>query len=214
MDPDKFVEFLDGNKALIHREWPKFLLVAILSVVGTKFYDAASLQDRDNTIHRLKVALGIDKASDGALIELSNAELKARAASITAKIRALMAEMDDRMKAIDSAHGSAPIDQKQINEAKMSVDNDIGAEFERGLRADTINVDTELRRRLGPKALASVVGISPTLYTAGDHAAVGLMGVMTSAGPGWVAAGLMPVLATGIDQMAAQLPPDAKWWQW
>ncbi len=37
--------------------------------------------------------------------------------------------------------------------------------FIRTLRADSFNVDNELRRRLGPRAVAAIVGIPPSIVS-------------------------------------------------
>ena len=77
-------------------------------------------------------------------------------------------------------------------------------EFDRKLKADSNLVDNELRRRLGPQAVASIVGVPPSVFSASDKAAVSIIGMMPS-GMG-MSAGFAGTLADSIEQMARLLP--------
>src|SRR5712692_3161685 len=60
-------------------------------VLATK---SALVEQKDVQISRYRVALGIDKASGGALIELTNAEMKAKAATTSVKVRNLLQSLE------------------------------------------------------------------------------------------------------------------------
>jgi hypothetical protein len=158
------------------------------------------LSAKDGQLSRYRVALGIDKASDGALIELTHAEMKGKAATTSAKVRELIQSYERRSKHIKTLK----LDEKAAGERALALMDEVSREFDRGLRADAINVDNELRRRLGPKAVASIIGLPPTFYSASDGAPLGMMSFV----PGGFAAGFLDTLANGIDQMAALLPAD------
>lgn len=167
---------------------------------------STQLDSKDSQIGRYRVALGIDKTSGGALVELTNTELKAKAASTSAKVRALHQQLQRRDFAIAELKMSGKLNDKDAREQSDAIMRDVSEEFERTLRADTINVDNELRRRLGPRVLASIVGLPQTFYSASEGVPVGGLWLGPS-GIGWSGA-FLGVLADGIDQMAALLPTD------
>lgn len=167
---------------------------------------AVLIEQKDAQLGRYRVALGIDKASQGALIELTNAEMRAKAATTSAKIRDMHQSLDRQSRQVQELKNSGKLDEKAAAERSFAVLREVSQEFERSLRADAINVDNELRRRLGPKAVASIVGLPPSFFSASDGAPVGILGLLPS-GTG-MSAGFLGVLADGIDQMAQLLPKD------
>jgi hypothetical protein len=193
------------------------LLVAIAVAVGyiaSSWYfsgllgnKAALIEQKDAQIGRYRVALGIDKPSEGALIELTNAEMKAKAATTSTKVRGMHQSLDRQTRQIQELKNSGKLDEKSAAERSFAVIREVSQDFERTLRADAINVDNELRRRLGPKAVASIVGLPPSFFSASDGAPIGVLGLVPS-GTG-MSAGFLGVLANGIDQMAELLPKDA-----
>lgn len=162
----------------------------------------AQLADKDAHLARYKVALGIETASQGVLIGLSNEEMRAKAINTAAKLRAFDVASrnvyNDTMKGVSDPHDQA--------ERRQQIEQMRSDEFDRSLKADAINVDTELRRRLGPKALASIVGLPTTFYaTANKDAPVGMVTLVASAASGWSSA-FVGTLADGIERMAQVLP--------
>jgi hypothetical protein len=165
------------------------------------------IKSRDLQLGRYRVALGIDRASSGVLIELTNVEMKAKAASTSAKIRDLRISHERQGRQIQALKTSGKLTEQAAAERTFALLREVSEEFDRGLRADAINVDNELRRRLGPKAVASIVGLPPSFFSASDGAPIGLLGLLPS-GTG-MSAGFLGPLADGIDQMAALLPSDS-----
>jgi hypothetical protein len=182
-------------------------LVAAWYYSGQLESRAAVLEEKDHQLGRYRVALGIDKASEGALVELNNAEMRAKTATTSARLRELDASYRRRSKPME-ANGAQTSEEKKIAfDRNLALMAEVSDEFQRKLRADAINVDTELRRRLGPKALGSIVGLPPTFYSASDGAPIGILGLVSSVTTGMDAA-FIGVLANGIDQMAQLLPGD------
>ena len=165
---------------------------------------SALLEQKEAQLARYKVALGVDKASSGALIELTNTEMKAKAATTSAKLRNLHQSLERQSRQVQSLKNSGKLDEKGAAERSFAVMHEVSDEFERTLRAHSINVDNELRRRLGPQAVASIVGLPPSFFSASDGAPIGVVGLIPS-GTG-MSAGFLGVLADGIDQMAQLLP--------
>lgn len=153
---------------------------------------------------QVQVALGVEKASSGALIELTNTEMKAKASTTSARLRNLYQSLERQSRQIQALKNSGAIDEKAAAERSFAITREVSEEFDRTLRADAINVDNELRRRLGPQAVASIVGLPRSFFSASDGAPIGVLGLLPS-GTG-MSAGFLGVLADGIDQMAQLLP--------
>jgi hypothetical protein len=172
----------------------------ILGYVVATWYYEKRLTEQEGTIGRYRVALGLDKPSAGNLIDLSNSELKKMAENMAGRLRAF--DVGTRNATQSAVAGSK--DEKDKGERTMRVLRDRSDEFDRTMRSDAILLDTELRRRLGPQALASIVGLPPTFYSASDNAPVGIMSLLSS--NTGMSAGFVAVLADGLDQMAKLLP--------
>ena len=156
--------------------------------------------DKDGLLARYRVALGIDKPSQGSLIELTNEEMRAKAMSTAAALREFTVSLRNQT---DSAVAGAK-DDKDKAERSFRILKEMSDEFDRKLKADSNLVDNELRRRLGPQAVASIVGVPPSVFSASDKAAFSIIGMMPS-GMG-MSAGFAGTLADSIEQMARLLP--------
>lgn len=167
--------------------------------VATWYYNGR-LVEKEGLVARYRVALGLDKPSQGNLIELTNEEMHAKAMTTVAALREFTISLRNQS---DSAVTGAR-DEKEKAERSFRIMKEMSDEFDRKLKADTNLVDNELRRRLGPKAVASIVGVPPSIFSASDHAAVSIVGMMPS-GMG-MSAGFAGTLADGIEQMARLLP--------
>ena len=168
-------------------------------LVATWYYDGR-MKEQEGTIARYRVALGLDKASQGKLIELSNSELKRMSENMAARLRAFdIGTRNEHQEAERSSKNA-----KDESERHMLILRDRSDEFDRTLRTDSVLIDTELRRRLGPQALASIVGLPPTFYSTSDKAPIGIQALISS-GTG-MSAGFVGTLADGLDQMARLLP--------
>lgn len=155
---------------------------------------------KDGQIARYRVALGIDPASKGALIELSNQELAAKAINTAAKLRTVCVTVRDASASIAS---DKKLTDAQKAERFRAAHQKFSDEFDRTLRADAFNVDNELRRRLDPKAVAAIVGIMPSIQS-DEGARLNILTLMPT-GMG-LSAGWTCTVADGMDQMAKILP--------
>ncbi len=208
----------------IKKEWSvlkqaPFSFAALVLVTLGMTYEAVSwhysgqisslkeqISDKDGQIHRYRVVLGIDKQSEGVLIELSNEELKATSLSTAVRLREMCFSARDKQNEVKAECDSGRIDKKACGERTLTTIEQASDEFDRRLRSDTFLIDSELRRRLGPKAVAAIVGIAPSFVTK-DGTRINIFGVVPG-GSGFEAAFLC-VLADGIEQMAKLLPPDS-----
>jgi hypothetical protein len=162
----------------------------------------------ERDLGRYRVALGIDQATGGALIELTNTEMKAKAATTSAKLRDFEVSYKRRSEALKAEQAAVGnLDKESIFNQQVALMREVSGEFRRTLRADAINVDNELRRRLGPRGVASIVGLPPSFYSASDGAPIGVIGLTTSTGND-MDAEFVGTLANGIDQMAQLLPEN------
>jgi hypothetical protein len=218
------------QKLLEHilREWSvlkgapaSFIILVALSIsaglgIGAWHYSGrisemeTQVSTTNGEIHRYKVALGLEAASRGNLIELTNDELRVRALSTAAKLREVCTSLRERDEAAAKAEAKAvhKLDQKEKflrGVARMKSASD---EIDRTVRTDTALIDNELRRRLSPKAIATIVGLSPSMYDAATGSPIDILALVTSTGGGFSTS--MCVLSNGIEQMAKILPSDGK----
>jgi hypothetical protein len=178
--------------------------------LASSWYYSKEITDKGGEIGRYRVALGIDKASEGSLIELNNAELEAKALSTSLKLENLCSRYQKRITEIQEQKAEGKIDDKGMLDRQKAIDSELSYEFVQNLRADSFNVDNELRRRLGPQAVAAIVGITPSVV-ADDGTRVDITTLVLSAGgmPRFNMDFTCP-LANGIEQMAKLLPPDSQ----
>jgi hypothetical protein len=123
---------------------------------STWFY-AKQITDRDQDIHRYRIALGIDKGSVNALVELNNEELQGKALNIATKARDLCFSFQKRAEQISPAVKGNKKEEKENFDRNMALMKEVGQEFDHDMKADFLNANNEVMRRLDPKALASVV---------------------------------------------------------
>ena len=163
---------------------------------------------KDAEIGRYRVALGIDKASPGNLIELAPDELKAKAMNTSSQIREFCFSYRSRSADLDAQFKKNKTSQEESFMGHRALAKEFSQDFDRKLKADSFNVDNELRRRLGPKAVAAIVGISPSIFSASDGTPLDILQLAPSSFG--VEAEFACVLADGIEQMAKLLPSDDK----
>jgi hypothetical protein len=185
--------------------------LAYLAAIGYYSSVVASLREQNNAqsgeISRLRVAMGIDATSKGALVELTNEELKGKSRTVILDLRQFCSEYQRKYAAIQAELDAKKIDEKAASDQKDAFDKRLSDSFLRNFRADTFNVDNELRRRLGPDSVNSIVGISHSI-TADNGAQVDLLSVLVSSGSPGFTVGFTCTLADSIEQMAQLLPPD------
>jgi hypothetical protein len=172
-----------------------------VGIIENKGSAILSLRDENG---RLRVALGLTPAQS-ALISLSNAELKAKAATVVSKLNEIAREDRNESESIKRLPNLTDV-QRQARQEEM--EKELDQDFIRDVRSEAFNVDTELRRRLGPKGTAAIVGIGPTV-TARDGTQVSILQLAMTGSAGALPAfdlGYIPTLSLGIDQMAKMLP--------
>jgi hypothetical protein len=163
------------------------------------------LQQKDQEIDRLRVAAGIAAADKSSLMSLSNDELRSKSTLLAARLHQTCKIYGNRMTEIGKKFSEKKINEKSRSEQIEAVDRQMGDEFVRELRADTFNVDNELRRRLGSGAFA-IPGISPSFHT---HDGTPLdIWTFTSSGPYPFPVMISCELGDMIDQMARILPGE------
>jgi hypothetical protein len=150
---------------------------------------------------RLRVALGVDPATPTALISLNNKELAAKATTVVVRLREFAKEYND---GLESIRKQTNLTKEQMFAQQQTLANDIGAEYTKEIKSDAHNVDFELRRRLGPKQVAGIIGISPSVV-ARDGARMDILQIAALASP-VMELGTLSTMAFGIEQMAKLLP--------
>jgi hypothetical protein len=147
-----------------------FVMLAALCLAagfatGTLYYsgEVGSLHEqitgKDSQISRYRVALGIDPASKGALVELNNQELALKAKSIVATLRTLSSELDGKLSGIQKDLDSKKIDPQQASEETRTARTDVSQDFDTNLASDANNIENELRRRLDSKTIEHIVRV-------------------------------------------------------
>ncbi|HVN63749.1 MAG TPA: hypothetical protein VMT58_03880 [Candidatus Binataceae bacterium] len=163
---------------------------------------------RDGEINRYRVALGIDVASKGSLIELSNQELRAKTETLVAKLRDLCHSYETRRLQIQERAASQKLNKQEKTLELENLTKEMNGRFVGTVRADTFNVDNELRRRLKPEAVAAIPQILPSLTEAAHGTQIDVMSLIPSDFFG-IGIEMACSLADSIEQMANLLPPDS-----
>jgi hypothetical protein len=160
----------------IQKEWTvlkgaplSFVILVVLSIVAGigigSWHYAQQIEDQSGQINRYRVALGIDKASASALVELNNAELAAKAESTAGVIREICFDFERRDEAL----------AKQFREQNITpgtpkamalwtpMATEIIERFDQEAKPDFANVDSELRKRLGSAGMDGMIVMAPSL---------------------------------------------------
>jgi hypothetical protein len=127
-----------------------------VGIAVAHWYDSDKLNDKDDQLRRYRVALGVEPGSPNALVELTNPELKSKALLVSSSVQALCEQFNKRSAEIKAQLDAKKIDEKGANDRQQALMKDISAQFDHNLRADALNVHSELLRRLDPKAAAAV----------------------------------------------------------
>lgn len=150
---------------------------------------------------RYRVALGIDKASQGALIELNNQELYMKAQSIVLPLRRLADELDRRERIIQKELESKRISKDEAIKQQTAAAQQIAITYDQNLASDAYNVRNEIRKRLSPEAIAHIVRVPA--FPAADGASIPLMEIMKGE---YMTAFFIRGFADEIEGMAKLLP--------
>jgi|SRR5579871_3508774 len=207
----KLWEYIKAEFAVLRGAPFTFVGLLVVSVgagvaIGAWHY-SERLETQELEIHRYRVALGIDKASEGALVELNNQELALRAQKIVADLRTLSTELDQKCSDIDKRAKSGELETSKAGEAKFAAMKEISQNFDGDLASDTYNVEHELRKRLSPEAIAHVVRVPAFIEGNDPNSRVTLFDFMRGSG---FDAMMLGRLADEIEQMAKLLPSDSR----
>jgi hypothetical protein len=149
-----------------------FAIVALVAfAVGfgvALFVDSLRIAARDEQIARDRIALGIDRASPGALAELSNQELELASAQVVAKLRKMCSFYESQQEQIVAMQLSGQLDDQTAAERSNKLLSDTSYEFNRTVRSDSLYIDAEIRKRIEPKAVDQVIATSPSVQSASE----------------------------------------------
>ena len=211
----KLFDHVKSNWAVFMNAKLAFIVLAGLGIgvgftTGMFYYSGqvGSLHEqigaKDGQISRYRVALGIDPASKGALIELNNAELAARALSTVTKLRNLSAEFGRRSAGITQQKDSGKLTDEQAFEQQQTVMKQVSEDFDKKLASDAENIRNELRTRLSPDAIAHIVRVPALLSDDGKSIPITALFKGTPVDSFFIGG-----LADEIEQMTKLLPPDS-----
>jgi hypothetical protein len=178
---------------------------ATVGYIGSSWYYSKQIIDKDGQIGRYRVALGIDPASKGALVELNNQELALKAQSTVAELRKLSSRLDARWAEVQKQVDAKKLDGAQAFKAREAFTEEVlqvSQDFDRNLASDTYNLRNELHKRLDSAAIAHIPRVPSFKFLNG---AIPLDVMLRNTG----ADGLfIRQLADEIEQLAKLLPPD------
>jgi hypothetical protein len=164
------------------------------------------IKERDGRISRYRVALGIDKASQNSLIELTNEELEVKAANIIGKLRQMYASFQKRSENLRKQQDANKISEKAAVDQEIALMREVANEFDATLRSDYLLTENELLRRLDPKAAAAVVRIPLSDAATGTPISIFTLG---PAAGSFMETGLLPMLADEMEQLSKLLPASS-----
>jgi hypothetical protein len=136
----------------------------------------------------------------------SNNDLRSIARELAAKIRNFQLEAEETENKARMRLFRKEITQAQFNDLSDAAAQQMRSNSTRQLRSDAIAIDAELRHRLSPGALNTIVKAGPIIDPNISFA---------SLLPGQFSEMAMNILASELEQMADKLPPDEHhWWIW
>ena len=175
-------------------------------IVVASWHYSGRIEERNGQVHRYRVALGIDKASAGSLVELTNEELKAKAANTVSKLREICLSYDRRSEEVTRQLQAKKIDDKAARDRQQALMTEGSNEYDRDLRSDFIILTNELLKRLDRKAAAGVVRVP--LFDAETGTPVGLPALIPSGTV--MAVNFLCPMADETEQLSKLLPPSEK----
>jgi hypothetical protein len=207
------LEHIKGEWEVLSKAPLTFILllaIGILSGVGIgEWRDSgqmASLREQVNQangrISRYRVALGIDRPSQSALVELNNQELALKAQSIVFQLRGLYRALNEKTEMLNKQVKDGKLKKDQVGEQWMQIMKETSEAFDENLASDALNIENELRKRMTPEAMSHVVRVPA--FVAGDSR-VTFLGLMRGS---WMEIWMVNGLANEIEQMYKLLPPD------
>lgn len=184
-----------------------FLVIGgTIGYAASNFYYSKQIADKDGQLSRYRVALGIDPASKGALVELNNQELALRAQSIVAKMRQFDAVFEEKSKIIDEQVKLGKLDKKQAFDQKTQAMKNVSHSFDENLASDAINMESELRRRMSQEAMTHIVRAPAFVFKDENGNVTGRITLLGMIRGGDDSATMIRVFADEIEAMAKLLP--------
>lgn len=171
------------------------------AIIESKDAKITTLSDENA---RIRVALGVDPATPNALLSLNNKELKAKTMSVVAKLREIDRQNQDQQAAIMKLPN---LDEQKKNDRIDALLKELDQQYVKDIKSDAFNLDFELRRRLGPQAVAGIVGITPSIV-ARDGTRIDILQLATMSNFPPVDLGFVTPLAYGLEQMVKLLPEN------
>jgi hypothetical protein len=197
------LEYLKKEWAVLKRAPLSFVGLAMIffgaGLGAGLWHYSERLEIKDGEIHRYRVAMGIDEASKGALVELNNQELALKAQSIVLHLRQFTFELDAKCTAINQRLKSGEIDEQQAGKDTMDAMKEVSQDFDRNLASDTYNVENELRSRLDPSAMSHILRVPAFMINNDPRSRVTFSDLARGSG---FDAGMLGRLADEIEQMA------------
>lgn len=202
-------EYIKAEFVVLKAAPVSFVGLVVLSIsagigIGAWHY-GERLEADQAQIKRYRVALGIDAASKGALVELSNEELALRARSIVAKLRDFNSTLNTRVTEVQKLNEAHKASKEQAAKDQLAVMQQVSQEFDSNLASDAYNIDAELRRRLSPEAVSHIVRVPALVSDDGAH--IPITALIRGSG---FDVGFLRVLADEIEQMAKLLADSGK----
>lgn len=118
------------------------------------------MNTKDGQIGRYRVALGVDKASRGAMVDLTDDELRAMATTIVSKVRDLCSPIRRRAVEIRSA---TKVDDRAAKRREYQLLRALATEgaeqYNKTIRSDRNLLNNEILRRIDKKAAAAIVRV-------------------------------------------------------
>jgi hypothetical protein len=114
-------------------------------------------QTKDGEIKRLRQALNIEKPDPSLLVELTNDELRAKATHTAGIIRDICFDFSAKSQQLQKQWDERKVAPAQRIKLLGPVATEFAERFDREAKADFLNIDSELRNRLGPEGRNGIV---------------------------------------------------------
>jgi hypothetical protein len=203
---NEFFTYIRENWKVLSKAKGAFLILMVVSFAAgyscAVWYLNRQITNLTDDNNRYRRQLGIDPPGNTALYELNNDELKAKATDIVIHLRQFSAVAQANLDAVEARDKDADPSVKSRDGFQALKD---GAQaYDANLASDAENIETELRRRLPTDELSNIPRV-PAFGTKEDPRGPRLTITEIFRGnPGII--GLIPVLASEIEQMAKLLP--------
>ncbi|MGA8312554.1 MAG: hypothetical protein WB755_21155, partial [Terriglobales bacterium] len=206
-----FFEYVERNWEVLKTAPLAFVLLTCLAggfgvVIGSWHY-SERIQAQDQQLGRYRVALGIDPASKGALVELNNEELALKTQSTVLKLRQLSSALDKKNEGIDRRLNTGEITSQQALADRTGAMKEISHDFDNSLASDAFNLENELRTRLDKNAISHVIRVPGFIEDGNYKAHFSLADLLRGTG---LDSTFIGRLADELEQMAKLLPHDSR----